>query len=98
MHNLRVGRRIQQQQRSMASARIALVAQHRTGRFARQIDHLRFVRDRFASQTVSLASSLLLYPVVSANGRYIAVLGVADLDGVPHNGAYSKVYIMPNPL
>ena len=55
------------------------------------------IRDRFVNQTVSLSSSVVFYPVISANGRYLAVLSTADLDSEAH-GAGTKVFIMPNPL
>jgi Tol biopolymer transport system component len=56
-----------------------------------------FVRDRFAGQSVNLSASQLYFPVISANGRYIAVLSGANLDGATHS-AGTKLYIMPNPL
>lgn len=56
-----------------------------------------FVRDRFAAQSVNLSTSQLLFPVISENGRYIAVLSTANLDGVVHS-AGTKLYIVPNPL
>jgi Tol biopolymer transport system component len=54
-----------------------------------------FVRDRFAGQTVNLATAM--FPVISANGRYITMISTANLDNEAH-GAGAKLYILPNPL
>lgn len=56
-----------------------------------------FVRDRFAAKTQYLSSSAVWFPVISSNGRYVAVLSNIELDNQSHTPG-TKVFVYPNPL
>jgi Tol biopolymer transport system component len=60
-----------------------------------------FIRDRFSGAVHAISpvdGPDVFYPVLSANGRYVAVISAAALVPLPPGPPRSQVLVLPNPL